>query len=512
MLVASVYICQAMRLQPVMPWAHAAALVVVLAADAHAKLADKYVASFTVGSGCIPGQRGVAPVDLATDLPIGYDYSCYNTPSINQRWSTGHPVNVSALLDEDVDLESFVREYFMSAAAKVLPIVLFGIISAVACCGWSCCCGGWGKCCDSPSQGAAGKVLLIAVVAMRVAVVGLAIHGFAVNRVQHDAINKLGGATDLLESWLDSAIARVDNVSTHLALVQADTDTTPTLNSTFIDAATGISSINTTVGTLRDTISSVKTLSDGVLDPVNTYRHAGTTAVWGALLALMLMELMTAYAAYKVRPSWACAVTGLFVGVLSIVFIVIVIVAVVTVVLSDICSSPDATLIDAFAEPPANASTTTDDDSVLPEVEELLTYYVTCDTDATITNPFNELVAEIFSSFRAANDTIASLQSDGVGGNLSARFATLTQTVVGSSSLNAAIPDQGMTDGVFSLVQCYQVNTRYHAVIGLVCGQFVGTMAMTLEYLLAAVSLMVAAEIGKRMLRPYIPGDVKWSL
>lgn len=508
---------------------HAAVLVVGLALDAHAKLADKFVVPFAVDPGC--KQLGVAPLNLAAELPRGYDYSCYTPLSINRRWSTGHPVNASALFEEDADLANFMREYLLPVAVKVIPIAVFGIISAVACCGWSCCmlqccCGKKGKCCDNPPkwvQGTNARYLLLAVVAMRVAVGGLAIKGIVVNGVQHDAITKLGGAVDLLDSWLDSATTRIDNVSTHLALLQADTNAlhdtassadTTLLIETFDIAADGISSLNTTVGTLRDSIASIKTLGDSGLVPANTYRHAGITAVWGVLLAMMAVELAAAAAAHMsmLHRGWGCVVTGLFIKVLSLTFIMLVVVAVITVVFGDICSSPDdeiTTLINTLTEPSASTSTTTHssqaagDDSGAPGGTELMAYYITCDTNPNATNAFNDLVTDIFDSFVTANSTIIGLQPDDAVQTISTRFAALAQSLAGSSSLVAPIPAQGMTGGVFSLVQCYQVNARYHAVVGLVCGQLVGTMAMTLEYLLAAVSLMVAAEIGKRLLRPY---------
>ena len=62
---------------------------------------------------------------------------------------------------------------------------------------------------------------------------------------------------------------------------------------------------------------------------------------------------------------------------------------------------------------------------------------------------------------------------------------------------------QGMTDGLFSVVQCYQVNARYQAVVNMLCSQFFDTIAMTVEYLLVAGVFMVIVEFCKRWMRPY---------
>ena len=60
-----------------------------------------------------------------------------------------------------------------------------------------------------------------------------------------------------------------------------------------------------------------------------------------------------------------------------------------------------------------------------------------------------------------------------------------------------------MTNGLFSSVQCYQFNSRYTALINLICTNTYSTIAMTLEYLVACLVLMVTVEFLKRWARPY---------
>jgi len=68
---------------------------------------------------------------------------------------------------------------------------------------------------------------------------------------------------------------------------------------------------------------------------------------------------------------------------------------------------------------------------------------------------------------------------------------------------NATPEKQGMTKGLFSVVQCYQVNARYQAVVNMLCTEFFDTIAMTVEYLLVAGIFMVVVEFCKRWMRPY---------
>jgi len=556
-----------------------------------AKLAEKFVKPFTVDPEC--GQLGVGPAGLAAELPAGYDYSCYEPSAYNKRWSTDSELDIDALMN---DLMGVLLPYLTSMIPILAPILAFGIISVIGCCCWSCgmlecCAGGNGKprkccgtCCANPpkwTEGFLEWILMAVTLFLGVVVVGLALKGLAVNKVQNDAVERLGGAVGLLDSWMDSATVRVDNVTGSFENVQKKTGALVTilqnmntkniqeeaktaaisLDQAMDDSAENVALVNKTVATLKDSIGSLGSLGD-ILTPVNAYRNTGMLGIWILLVCLMILELLIAFFKQwkpELTASGGCKcifgfITFLYLFVLSILFIVLVVVAVITLLFGDICKSPDAQLSglvnsllggtgEATTAAPAAGSTST---LVLPEVgPSLMTYYLECDTSADKNNSFNGLTADVFKLFGSAGSDIEALKKTFTdeqpkvdaayklaedSGNAGAGSAAevnkdnfytdktnvdaavdaialavgqLTVSLSGNTSMPSSIPAQGMTDGMFSIVQCYQVNARYQAVIGMMCGQFFETIAMTLEYLLVAGVLMVIVEFCKRLMRPY---------
>lgn len=105
---------------------------------------------------------------------------------------------------------------------------------------------------------------------------------------------------------------------------------------------------------------------------------------------------------------------------------------------------------------------------------------------------------------------------------------SLKETVVGSqaatitSAAEIVVPNQGMSDGLFSITQCYQMNSRYQAMVNVFCDDVFSSIATTLEFLIVALVLMVLVEWLKRLARPYngeydlakvMPeGGDKWAL
>lgn len=617
------------------PLALLSAVLAVGISVTDAKLEDKFVKPFTVNPEC--GQLGVAPAGLAAELPDGYDYSCYEPSPINKRWSTEDGLDMNDFFGEDADMMGALIPYLQSMIMIVAPILAFGIISVIGCCCWSCgmleCCAGGngkprkgcGKCCANPPKWTEGFfewILMAVTLFLGVVVVGLALKGLAVNKIQNDAIEKLGGAVGLLDSWMDSATARVDNVTGSFANVQAETDTLVTILENMntneirnqskeaagslkeaIDTAAGhVAMVDTNVATLKDSVGSMGSLGDSIT-PVNQYRNTGMLAIWVLLVSLMILELLIAFfKQWKPEMTARCGckclfglITALYLFVLLILFIVLVIVAVITVLFGDICKSPDAQLsgivnsLGGAAEATtlgpivsagsvnstAGSANSTADSSgsalVLPEVgPSLMTYYLECDTSAAKNNSFNGLALDVFNKFGSAGGSVKQLKTtfanqqpiveatykiatdavanaarlleltentpnygaaveaekdaaeaeaeakviydnffvdqtnvDAAVDGISLRLEELTLSLAGTTYMPSSVPAQGMTDGMFSVVQCYQVNARYQAVIGMMCGQFFETIAMTLEYLLVAGVLMVIVEFCKRLMRPY---------
>jgi hypothetical protein len=87
----------------------------------------------------------------------------------------------------------------------------------------------------------------------------------------------------------------------------------------------------------------------------------------------------------------------------------------------------------------------------------------------------------------------------------SAELNQLVAFLIGENQTLAdlVIPNQGLVAGFFSVVNCYQFNSRYQAVANLMCTQVFTTIGMTLEYCLVALILMVVVEFLKRWARPY---------
>ena len=186
------------------PLALLSAVLAVGISVTDAKLEDKFVKPFTVNPEC--GQLGVAPAGLAAELPDGYDYSCYEPSPINKRWSTEDGLDMNDFFGEDADMMGALIPYLQSMIMIVAPILAFGIISVIGCCCWSCgmleCCAGGngkprkgcGKCCANPPKWTEGFfewILMAVTLFLGVVVVGLALKGLAVNKIQNDAIEKL---------------------------------------------------------------------------------------------------------------------------------------------------------------------------------------------------------------------------------------------------------------------------------------------------------------------------------
>merc|ERR1711907_541348 len=61
---------------------------------------------------------------------------------------------------------------------------------------------------------------------------------------------------------------------------------------------------------------------------------------------------------------------------------------------------------------------------------------------------------------------------------------------------------QGRTTGVAARVNCYALNTRYNALLNVMCNSLFTTFAQTVEFLMAAAILMVFIQWFRRLARP----------
>lgn len=597
---------------------------------ADGKLADKYENPFAINTDC--GQFGEMPVNLTDSLPAGYDYNCYegDSPYI-KRWSTTTGIDASKFLSDPADLMPSLIAYLMELIPFLVPILGFGIISVISCTCWSCgmldCCAGkgdksrkcCGKCCANPpkfTEGFCEWILMAFTIFLGVCVVGLAIKGLEINKVQNEAINDMANAVSMLDSWVTNTDAKMNatmsafgNVLEKSSKMQSDltnlevsawcsanraggvctdaTDAFTTGTAAAADALTlAMTSANVSVGSVAGTVGGLsESVADmsGMFDTVgnvNDYRNSGLKIAWIVLVCLMLWELSVAFLKqYKpeVTSHTTCdcifgTVTFLYIVILFVVFLVLTVVAVVTVLFGDICKSPDGQIIGivggalggaASSDDATSTSTTSAPPSPaptpsptpggggggfdLPLGPDLFTYYIECDTNTDLTNSFNGIVGDVLGQLASGTDSTNDMQTaidaaeqayeayethcatpssgspqdcnkaaalkaafvldkaaiEAANANLTAAVSTLMKTIGGANGTDAVPTQQGMTDGLFSVVNCYQVNTRYQATINMLCGKFFETLAMTVEYLLVAAVFMVVVEFCKRWMRPY---------
>lgn len=584
---------------------------------ADAKLADKYENPFAINTDC--GQFGEMPVNLTDSLPAGYDYNCYegDSPYI-KRWSTTTGINASKFLSDPADLMPSLIAYLMELIPFLVPILGFGIISVISCTCWSCgmldCCAGkgdksrkcCGKCCANPpkfTEGFCEWILMAFTIFLGVCVVGLAIKGLEINKVQNQAIDDMANAVSMLDSWVTNTDAKMNatmsafgNVLEKSSKMQTDltdlkvtawcnknrgglcsdaTDAFTTGTAAAADALSlamtaadeSVGSVADTVGGLSESVADMSGMFDTVGN-VNEYRNSGLKIAWIVLVLLMLWELSVAFLKqYKpeVTSHTTCdcifgTVTFLYIVILFVVFLVLTVVAVVTVLFGDICKSPDGQIIGivggalggaASSDDVTTTSTPapgdTDGGFDLPLGPDLFTYYIECDTNTDLTNPFNGIVGDVLGQLASGTDSTEDMQTaidaaeqaykayeencntpsagspkdcdnakalkaafdldkatiELANADLTAAVSTLLKTIGGADGTDAVPTEQGMTDGLFSVVNCYQVNTRYQATINMLCGKFFETLAMTVEYLLVAAVFMVVVEFCKRWMRPY---------
>merc|ERR1712166_612277 len=311
--------------------------------------------------------------------------------------------------------------------------------------------------------------------------------------------------------------------------------------------------IETNIASLGDSIDSMGGMTES-LEPINSTRNLALKSIWILLVSLMILELCIAFFR-QLAPQMTSHcfarflfgfVTFFYLFVLFILFLVLTVIVVVTVLFGDICKSPDETIVgliggamgggddDAntnglvFTPAPtaapaatggASAASNAVTDSLVAtssggagvdDGAQLMSYFITCDTDETQNNTFNAIATEAFDYFGVgvtefnnlyqpfANKTegfetrkntststatgmtktfFEAFEADATAmksqmASLRVPFYALVESITGQKDgvTDVDVPKQGMQDGLFKIVNCYQVNSRYQAVIGMMCG------------------------------------------
>lgn len=554
-------------------------------------------------------QLGAAPANLTDELPEGYDYTCYTEQKYVKRWASTEGIPETMLAMGSGTLMADGQTYLMgSPLVTIVPFFAFGLLATITCGIWSCgmcaCCGKsssegsaccCGKCCSKPpafTKGVGGWIMVIITAGAGVAVVVLALSGLGVNNNMNEALEQIGGSVSILESWTNSTSTKlgvsVDKTESLLATVntldavvagmqttqiKADLKDTVAEIPTFVQSALdGLIELDGQVAMLAVTVNDLgDSLGDSV-GGVNSLRQTGMFWAWLVLAIFMAFEILVAILrkiAPKKTAHCCCGlvfgtVTFVYCFVMFIMFLVTAIVALITMILADVCSDPDALFITVIGG--ATASLETPDlgslrarrvvegsgdgtaDASASGGADFFGYFITCDTQNSVTNPFNIPAEQVLTKLGGATGELAGVDAffvdfeAGAGyTGLQALSATQTQPtsidkyVADKKSLLDAVAaikgdvdalgvslsgeadssavdwsansGHGLTEGTLSSVNCYQVNARYQAMINLICTYTFGTLAQSCEYFMAAAVLMVFIQWAKRWSRPHPRDD-----
>lgn len=423
------------------------------------------------------------------------------------------------------------------------------------------CCG---KCCGQPmecTRGVVGVFLTFLVIATGAAVVFLGISALGVAKTQGDALELLPGSMTSMTDWSNNSFYAVDEVlSSYKELnetgakfcgitlaygaMQADFDAAvgngspdglvEQLKSGYgdVESYQGILTIvGDVVGSIGGLFNSLATIEDE--------RKLGFTVLWAVLCSLMGWEIFGAILR-KLSPkhsSGCCFVTLfgfitiVYLFIMILVFIITTVLMAVTILLGDFCGDPDTTfkgLLGGVARERRDLSP-----------GDMFGYFIDCDTNANNMNGAHPAMSNLQPALEGLNEGIVQINkandmysgddydnryaaaSPIEKGQLDADKATIAASVVdltddfnnvlltlfaeGNHTAMNVVTDnfgQGVTTGVAKVVNCYQLNTRYNALVNMFCGTLFGTLAQTIEFLMAASILMVFIQLARRLARP----------
>jgi len=492
-----------------------------------------------------------------------------------------------------------------SPLVTIVPFFVFGLLATITCGIWSCgmcaCCGKsasresaccCGKCCSKPpafTKGVGGWVMIIITAGAGVAVVVLCLRGLGVNNEMNEALEQIGGSVSILESWTNSTstklgvsvaeteslAATVGTLDATIAGLQTDeikaqlTEKVAQIPNLVQAALESLTELDSQVAMLAGTVNDLGDSLGTSVGNVNKYRQTGMFWAWLVLAIFMAFEILVAILRKIAPKKTAHCCCGFVFGTVTfwycftmfIVFLVTAIVALITMILADVCSDPDSLFITVIGAATATVELPdvgslrarregvvegsgdgTADAVVANDGADFFGYFITCDTQNSVTNPFNipaELVLtklggatgelagvnEFFVDFEAG-PAYAALQTQptsrdnyeadkkslldviaAINNDVDALSVSLSGEADSSAVDWSANSGHGLTEGTLSSVNCYQVNARYQAMINLICTYTFGTLAQSCEYFMAAAILMVIIQWAKRWSRPHPEDD-----
>jgi len=423
-----------------------------------------------------------------------------------------------------------------------------------------------------------------------VAVVVLCLSGLGVNNNMNEALEQIGGSVSILESWTNSTqtklgvsvsateslLATVATLDATVAGMQTDEIKAELADKvaeipTFVQAALeGLTDLDSQVAMLAVTVNDLGDSLGTSVGNANALRQTGMFWAWLVLAIFMAFEILVAILRKIAPKKTAHCCCGLVFGtvtfvyclVMFIVFLVTAIVALITMILADVCYDPDSLFITvigaatATLETPSLGSSAplplrarregsgdgTADAAVANDGAGLFGYFITCDTQNSVTNPFNTPAEVVLTQLGGATGQLAEVDAffddfetspaydalaldstrlgkykadkkslkdaiAAINGDVGALGVSLSGEADSSAVDWSANSGHGLTEGTLSSVNCYQVNARYQAMINLICTYTFGTLAQSCEYFMAAAVLMVFIQWAKRWSRPHPQDD-----
>lgn len=514
------------------------------------------LAALALGAACVDSGAGedtvgTRPKGLESSLKGPYTYKAYE-PGDSVKYY--HKESFPNMTDPNAGLAPYMEKVVMT---HTLPLIIFGVIVLTLFVVWSagmmeccakkdCCCA---KCCADPPAVFASKlgrlILIVLGLVLLLCIFSISVAGLENEKKQDESISDLGSILSVLTDWTnytteqlgycDKQIDRVEVASTNLtdwnwsdAEIRKEVVKYGTLlTGAMAETGKQIAAINETAQSTSKDLTKIKDdLSKSINDFNDTRGYLVTTAysvvvvlIFLSLLASILKIAFPENCAKKLRCCFG-TFNFFYFWILVITFVVVVVLYIFSVVVADFCIESDNNFVSALGM----------------KHNDTFTYYITCDTDAQLVNPFKAdcqtvetqmgnageqltNLDTVIADINAKIDQSKALKDSGPQDNpaIEARLQALYQDLaaltyqastlkISVSALNISIgqdlTDMGFQSGLLSSLHCYQLNLRYQAVIWQVCDTVYNPLAQSMEYCLVIFILLIVVDWIRRWLRP----------
>eukprot|EP00039_Didymoeca_costata_P030584 m.30319 g.30319 ORF g.30319 m.30319 type:complete len:635 (-) comp8192_c0_seq1:150-2054(-) len=504
-------------------------------------------------------QVGTPPKDL--NLLPGYNYDRYEPgKSVEKYRRNDFPED----FEDSEALQTYGVKVGTRGAiilgVGIIIIIYLSIWSCAmlnCCVKRNCCCA---VCCGEPmsffSRKNVKSFIWFLVLCLSIGAIIVGSYGMSNERTQDEEFKKLGRIIDVLVDWVDQAdnqlaislraVGRVSNATHDLLNVQLETSeiqSSVTENSQQVidildDVVKEVQTIEDEINDIKEDLEDSSDDFEREIDRFNDPRHRAVTITYAALLSItityviimLLKEWQPKLCAHNMRCIQGLY-TFLYLLIIFLLFVVCAVMLIVLTVTSDFCYDFDNNLLNAVGA----------------DVNEDIPYFVKCDvTPAPPENPFNDDLSEIMEFLDNSTKEIQEIANT-VSTTLSDANQTLEQeiTLAENNGLNASeqpgvidardqlgkaqrdeqliqdkldgltasldllsvslgtgLTAQGFQEGLFSSLHCYSLNLRYQAVVNIICTDLHKPLALSYEYILTLVIMMILVDVFRRLIRP----------